>query len=635
MKLEDAPYFMNVRGPTSYWHALDSESLQNYQVPPALIGISADPTKDQLQALKARIFQGAKHVELGFFGKEKGSLRQGATTPEMFGKEERDAMRQMAKINDVTVSTHSAVNVIGHAGLGSEGKFDESQRQKALFEAQRSIEFAADVAEGGPVVVHTGEFPRPIYGVEKEKPDMFTGFPEEKKKRVHYLVDEKDGRVIKGVREDVENFGVRYKRDSKTGDYEYREDMFGHKIKVPEIDEEGKVITEKKEWDWYIKEAERLNKKKSETEKLTPAQLYYEDSIQAKIDQARGQADEYELHYNKYKEMADKYREALNFWKDLEPRVPDDKKRWIMMREHIDANLPAEEKNPVEYLKKRLWETEKAMSYGQEIASSARTQMAEAEDAQKRAVPIEEFAIKKSADSYAQLGVFAMREQEHKHLKKPLFVSPENLFNEQYGSHPQELKNIIVKSRERMVDLLTKSKIDGENNPNYRADISSSEAKKRASEHIKATFDIGHANTWRKYFTGKPEEFKKWMLGQVADLQKEGVLGHVHITDNFGYYDEHVTPGQGNIPLKEFVEELRKGGFKQQMIVEPGHQDWQMMTGTWRALNSPIYKIDGAWQTWTDVEHGYFGETRSPRYMFGEMAPDPKMWTLWSEIPLE
>jgi len=164
-----------------------------------------------------------------------------------------------------------------------------------------------------------------------------------------------------------------------------------------------------------------------------------------------------------------------------------------------------------------------------------------------------------------------------------------------------------------------------------------------AKKHIKATFDIGHANTWKKFFKANPGEnpdqvdkrFNKWLVGEVTKLTKDGIIGHVHITDNFGYYDEHVTPGEGSAPIKEFVKELKKSGYKGKMIIEPAHQDYQAMTGAWRTLNSPIYRIDGSTQSWTDISGSYFGRTSSPGYLVGEYAPDPKEWTFWSETKLE
>ena len=160
-----------------------------------------------------------------------------------------------------------------------------------------------------------------------------------------------------------------------------------------------------------------------------------------------------------------------------------------------------------------------------------------------------------------------------------------------------------------------------------------------AEDRIKATFDIGHANIWRKYYQGSEEEFKRWLLGNVRELQKEGIIGHVHINDNFGYEDVHVNPGQGNTPIKEFVDEITKEGYTGKMVIEAGGQrqghQHEVMTEGWKVFNSPIYRIGykPPW-TWTDIEGSYFGKTGSPNYLVGDFAPS-RDWTLWSETQLE
>ena len=145
----------------NYSHAMERKFAKDYLISPSTLGVSANPMKDLVQGVKARIFQGAQHIELGFSGRGKGSMYQSATTPEMYGKEEREAIRDMAKINKVTLSTHATISVGNFSGF-HEGRFDEQLREQNLFEAKRALEFAADVAGGGPVVVHTGEFPREI-----------------------------------------------------------------------------------------------------------------------------------------------------------------------------------------------------------------------------------------------------------------------------------------------------------------------------------------------------------------------------------------------------------------------------------------------------------------------------------------
>jgi L-ribulose-5-phosphate 3-epimerase UlaE len=168
--------------------------------------------------------------------------------------------------------------------------------------------------------------------------------------------------------------------------------------------------------------------------------------------------------------------------------------------------------------------------------------------------------------------------------------------------------------------------------------ISQEEAKRIAKEHIKATFDIGHAYTWKKFFKGTNKEFNQWLKNQVEELTKDGIIGHVHLSDNFGYHDEHLEPGQGSVPLQDFVKHMQLKDYKGQYIVEWGAQSpeeaWRTMTAAWKTLNSPIYRIDTTSMAWTDIENSYIGQRASPNYLVGDIAPS-KDWTLWSETQLE
>jgi hypothetical protein len=128
------------------------------------------------------------------------------------------------------------------------------------------------------------------------------------------------------------------------------------------------------------------------------------------------------------------------------------------------------------------------------------------------------------------------------------------------------------------------------------------------------------------------------MGDQVEDLQKAGIIGHVHISDNFGYYDEHLAPGEGNVPIRELADKLEREGYEGKYITEwgaqPEAQSFRVMTGALNTLASPVYKIDTAGMAWSDVEGSYFGRTGSPNYLVGDSAPS-KDWSLWSETQLE
>ena len=125
-------------------------------------------------------------------------------------------------------------------------------------------------------------------------------------------------------------------------------------------------------------------------------------------------------------------------------------------------------------------------------------------------------------------------------------------------------------------------------------------------------------------------------MKEVDQLTKDKIIGHVHINDNFGYEDIHIAPGQGNAPIKQFVDKITKEGYKGKMVVEAGGQreDESVLSHAWKTLGSPIYRIDSIGSSWTEIAGSYFGRTGSPTYIVGDLAPS-KDWTLWSETQLE
>ena len=180
------------------------------------------------------------------------------------------------------------------------------------------------------------------------------------------------------------------------------------------------------------------------------------------------------------------------------------------------------------------------------------------------------------------------------------------------------------------------------------------EAQKLADTYIKATFDTGHANMWKKFWQIKPgqtieesdKDFKKWYLTEFEKLAKEGYIGNIHLTDNFGFQDDHIAPGQGNAPIKGVMDILKKYGYDKAITVEPGGDastdlsDFHGLMKTWRYLGSPIYGIGGVGgapqtpQTWGQVQYSYFGQNKPPYFIFGAYAPSND-WTLWSQVPME
>jgi sugar phosphate isomerase/epimerase len=353
---------------------------------------------------------------------------------------------------------------------------------------------------------------------------------------------------------------------------------------------------------------------------------YAEAQLDNQILQHKGSSLFYAYDYDQMRENLKKAEDAYKYYKELEGNIPNEDKWKIAVQKHFGGSeamqlIPTEPKNPSEILDEFRNTLLKRMTHIHEASSAADSQAKQILDKREHIKSIEEYAVTQSARTIARAAEEAMAKSEK--LEKPLYIAPENIFPESYGAHPQELKTLIQKSRERFVKDLVNEK-----------HVNEKEAKKLAETHIKATFDMGHAYIWRKYFNGTDNEFNKWLLKEIDDLADNKIIGHIHIADNFGYADEHVTPGLGKVPIKAILEKLKKKGLTD-VIVEPAHQDFLAMLGAWGKFGGPVYGVGPGVGGWTDVEHSYFGRTAPPYFLYGDNSPDPKEWVPWSQTRLE
>ena len=614
-----------------YSHSLDKKTDQKLNTSPNYLGISASPFKDQLEGLRTRIFQGASRVELGFTGRGKGSMAQGQTTPGMFGKDEREAMRQLAKINDVELSTHSTFSGGSLAGYNPQaGGFQNEAKESALQELKRAVDFAADTARGGPVVVHAEEFPR-----ETVEHKEFETFPGEREKAPIMLADEVTGQI------------TQLPRDSEITVLDPKYTKKENGVEIAELTDEGK-------YHWQTKTIGELETK----DKLTPVEIY-KQFVEKEIRQSEGEEKRWAQHAKQAQEQLKGLEENKKEYNNLMESGADEAAvKTLIATNLINSTAGIQpggriaqeiEKDPIAFIDEQVKEKKIDAESHESIAQSYGRRAFDVEQQIKRMKPIEEVGLKKTADTVSRAALEAYKKEKEMNLEKPLFIAPEALWNESgYGGHPDELKKIIVTSRQDMVEKLTEKEINGKSNDFYKG-ISKQQAETIAEDHIKATFDIGHANTWRKFFkaeTGETikqtdERFNKWLIKKVDDLQKEKLIGHVHIADNFGFQDEHTPPGEGTAPIPEFVKKLKETGYKGTMIVEPAHHDVQAWTKAMKNLQSPMYRVDATSQTWTDIEGSYFGRSASPSYVVGAYAPDATLseeqrdWRFWSGTSIE
>lgn len=645
---------------------LEDGTTWQTQLGPAALGTSANPMQNQVQALQAKIREGASRVELEFPGVGKGSSQ--SPTPESYGKKERQDIRELAKATGVKTSTHATFQMTGFSGFDPQRGFSDELRYRNVKEIKKAIEFAAEATTGGAVVFHTGEWQRPIsefWGKKKDVYDAtFEGYEEEPERAAHFMVDSRTGEFVSAIRKDKLLYRPKYYTAAtykltkdRVGKYDPVKkgilepddwvDMNGNYIdpsdpnrlfeRVPVWDEEHTRF-EVEEYDWKRIENEVKEYNKKYGKNLTPEQYFVQIEEENKILQAKGHSLFYAHRYNELKWQADKLREALQFYQQLDKNLPEEEK-WKLMIQRGMYGIPGQyiqtEKESIPaMLHRELKNIMDNMRHTHEASSAADAQAKERQELLKRIKPVHEYGIEKSAEGVARAGMFAYEQTEKnkKHLEEPIYVAPENWQTQMFGSHPEEMIQLIEKSREKMKEFLVQQR-----------GKSKEEAEKLAKQHIKATIDIGHLNLWRQHFKAKPGEseearnkrFNKWVIEKTKKMIKKGVIGHVHIADNLGWDDEHLTPGEGNAPIREFVKELEKAGFKD-FIIEPGSfNPLRALPDTWRYFGSPIYAA-GTPQAlpmgrWREAHFGYAGPSN---YIVGAYSPSNE-WKLWSEVPME
>src|SRR3989344_1958647 len=560
-------------GSSDYFHAMDAPKKQIGNMHVKEFGISAK-IGDVLQAFKADLSTGAKHVELVFAGIGKGSL-QGNTNPEMFDKVKREEIRQLAKINGVTVSTHAAVQMAGFSGFDPQrgNAFDEGFRQSRLQEIKRTIEFAADAAGGGAVVLHTGEFPRSV-----KDPKFKIG---SKEQEPLYLADEKTGKVI-GVPKTPLDIPQWKKIHGEYVDIDDKplKDPHDYAHRVPLTDPKTGDILWKEgglTYNDFAKEIKEWNDKYPHQEKRLPEKefLFLQSFQQIQAEQPR--VLEYERGSRKMEEEYKELKGKVESWKALEAKTPPEKKDYLLQAFRSE--------------------------FGKELAHE----------------------MDKTKKNPSQI----LEEYTHKIKEEAVRL------REGYLGFQKNVKNL-------------------QNQFETIKPIEEIGLKKTAQTFAEAAINAGHANTWAKYFEEdpklSPEENKKkfdtWLVGEVKKLRDDGILGNVHLSDNFGYQDEHLNVGGGNAPLRELVELFRDKKYEGKIVVEWGaqgpeeQQEAGALLSAWANLaGSPIYRVEGVSPRWSDIENGgYFGASSSPFHVSGAYGAGlSKDWRLWSysEAPIE
>ncbi len=231
-------------------------------------------------------------------------------------------------------------------------------------------------------------------------------------------------------------------------------------------------------------------------------------------------------------------------------------------------------------------------------------------------VPIDEFALENSSKTFANVAFNAYKNFGE---NAPV-VSVENLYQGMGFSSAKDFDKLLTSSKKQFADKLISEK-----------NISKKQANKIADKLIGATLDVGHLNISKK--KGYSDEDLRKEVEQIAKHVKE-----VHITDNFGYSDSHLPPGMGNVPFKQILKELEKGGKgKARKILEAGGFAQAFKKSpypeTLEAFGSPFYSEDTIpyWNQAIGLQQNYSAG-------LGEMLPQVNYQTFgagFSQLPLE
>jgi len=579
------------------------------------------------QSLAAKIKMGAGAVELQL-NAEDFSKGLGA---ESYGEEARQDIKDIADYNDVRIHSVHMSHVPNLSGLGKQG-FDERTRDEIVTEIAKEIDFAGDVTHGGSVVVHTGEFPRPLAG----KYAGFEAYPGEEREATIYLANKETGQVME-LSMDAE-VRILKKKDGKPayleeGKESPSSDDFEAKRPtdfVNEIKQFGKDEFMKMHG---IKPSETVNMTKDQLKSLDERELaalgFFFDAQNTKVEDAMTHYEYNKSHYLMYKQQLEHAKSRGN---------DDD----VKMNQHMVDSF-------------RL-----GMEHGARELEQIKMQL-------KQILPVKEVALQRTADTLAQAGVMAFETTKEKKLENPLTLTPENISPYEYGSHPDEMIEMVTRARKQMVERLTKPIIEdpggrmelknGEKvpvmleNPFYKKGVSVEKAKELAEEHIKATLDTQHLGMWERHFMKKQgetedqrqERFDKWYMEQVDKLSEKGIIGNVHVVDGMGRGHSHLPIGQGRYPVQEAIEKLRAKGkltghFPYMSSEGHGEGPERQLTQAWAATGKGIYSAmaGGRQVSWTEVEGSYLGQQRPPGYIVGEYAKGISQdFTLWSGVTLE
>ncbi len=586
--------------------------------------------------------------------------------PKAYGKEVRETLKEVALASGVNIAgVEMPTSMNNMSGFDpQQAAFLDEKRKMHLDEVKDAIRFAADVGRGGGVDIVSWEFPRSVNEAPWQNPnEKERAFNQEGEQKLGWLVDQRTGRTVQFRKDEMQH--VPFNRD------------FTPKKATREELEKGNLPLEAFKWDdfknWAGYADSKLRqgidpftstlldeKEKKDVQQridegkpaVTAEEVYIRVQLQGQINSLLGWRATYAEH------ASEALAKKENFDQALEQGYIITKNPYTGKPERQDLDTPEKRREAEE-------ERDKIDARYKDFLNTARgqqQQVAELKERIKNLKPMDDYALSRSTRSYAEAGIFAMREYEVGREKgtvtKPLYVGPEIGWPGNFGSHPDEFIKLVQESRKEMVNLLTNAMIyvpdpiKGKrpvDNPYRDRSLTPHQAKELAEKHIKGVFDTSHMGMWLSHFTPKPgetedqriERFKKeFYLPAVKKIADANVVGGIQLVDSKTAAHGHLPPGEGIFPVMETAKIFKEKGFSG-FVVSEGHEEEKFGEGrirmkTWQHAGAAVGAgyFSGPPLRWGQVQQSYFGRTYSPMFMFGGYAPSNE-FKLWSEVPLE
>ena len=528
------------------------------------LGMTTDfRTANILQEVSTKISSGIKNIEVT------------AIQPEVFDSiptQQLKEVNRLAKLTGVDITLHGPL--IEASGINQQGGFTESERETAERKIKNALLRSHDLNPNGniPVTFHSSVG---VPGSQLLPPSQRTEEAGDYKKLI--AINRETGRMAPLESEIKYYPGIKELKKGKP--YILEEGK-------PYIPEERLKILNGTEWDNSLNQVFFNQERAQEILGKNQVQIQHLLNDLRKIKEEKGEIDP-NLLSPKQKQAYTNFIAAENYLQDIHQQVNG---FFSKAYEFGDDHQKSELKKLNEEFKLMI-EKNGADPFAQaESMKFLVNELKEQKYTPKMYVPVEDFAIEKSSQTYGNAAYGAYKKFKD---KSPILV----IENPPAGgglSTGEDIKDIVVASRKQFVDNAVKE------------GMSKSDAERQAEKFIGATWDVGHINMLRGQGYSEKDIIKE--TETVAPYVK-----HVHLSDNFGFEHTELPMGMGNVPIKEMMEKLGEKGFEAKKIIEAGtwwqHFKTQPFQETLEAVGSPLYSMHMApyWSQAPGLYQGYHG----------------------------